>query len=80
MGTELCIRAEGGEWPQAVVSPETFLERLARRACFAEVPVIASAVVAGGLELRRARADANVCGELDVPFRPNGYRWTLWKQ
>jgi RNA polymerase sigma-70 factor (ECF subfamily) len=23
---------------------------------------------------------ADVCSELDVPFRPNGYRWTLWKK
>jgi RNA polymerase sigma-70 factor (ECF subfamily) len=22
---------------------------------------------------------AEVCGELDVPFRPNGYRWWLSK-
>jgi hypothetical protein len=37
VGIELRIRAEGGQWPPEVVSPETFLERLPARACFATV-------------------------------------------
>lgn len=77
MGIELRIRAEGGQWPPQVVSPETFLERLAGRACFAAVSVVASVSVsdsgAGGLELRRAGADANAMPAVAVQIEERGF-------
>ena len=75
VGVELRIRAEGGEWPPAVVSPETFLARLASRACFAEVRVVASAVVANGLELRRAgvSGDAKAMPAVSVQLEERGF-------
>ena len=54
MGIELRIRPSSGDWPPAVVPPETFLERLSQRTCFAKHPVVASGVAAGVYELRQA--------------------------
>lgn len=54
VGIEFRIRGKDGEWPPKVVSPQTFLERLPQRACFAEHPVVGNAAGPGMLELRRA--------------------------
>ena len=75
MGIELRIRADRGVWPPAVVSPETFLERLPGRACFAEIPIIVVARTAGGLDLRRASADAasNAMPAVSVQIEESGF-------
>ena len=56
---------------------QTFLERPAGCACFAEVPVIASGVVAGHLELRRAGvsgdANANAMPAVSVQVEERGF-------
>jgi hypothetical protein len=73
VGIELRIRGEGGQWPPEVVSPETFLERLPARACFAEVPVVAAASGAGILELRRANANPDAMPAVSVRIEERGF-------
>lgn len=73
MGTELRIRGEGGTWPPAVVSPETFLARLGRRACFAELGAVVSATAGISLELRRAGGRPEAMPSVSVQIEERGF-------
>ena len=62
MGLEFRLRVSGGDWPPAVVPPETFLRRLPELACLAPRALLATQT-SYGTELREPR---NTSGMPDV--------------